>query len=52
MQTNVDVIGIVKEVGAIGSIKRKTDGSDVARRDVTIVDKRCGCSYGLRVSKP
>ncbi len=37
----VDVLAVVTTVGALGSVKRKTDMSEVARRDVTLVDSRC-----------
>lgn len=36
----VDVMGVVTSVGALGSIKRKSDLSELARRDITIVDQR------------
>ena len=39
-QAPVDVMGVVVGVGALGSIKRKSDNSDVQRRDVTLVDFR------------
>ena len=31
-------MGVVVGVGALGSIKRKSDNTDVQRRDVTLVD--------------
>jgi replication factor A1 len=34
----VDVIGVVTAVGAPGSVKRKSDSTEVQRRDVTIAD--------------
>ena len=40
LQTTVDVLAVVKEVQPLGSVKRKSDGQDLARRDVTIVDQR------------
>ena len=36
----VDVIGIVKETHALGSVKRKSDGTDLPRRDLSLVDDR------------
>ena len=36
-QAPVDVMGIIVGLGAPGSIKRKSDNSDVQRRDVTLV---------------
>lgn len=38
-QAPVDVMGIIVGLGAPGSIKRKSDNSDVQRRDVTLVDQ-------------
>lgn len=40
-QMTVDVMGVVTQVAALGTVKRKADQSEIARRDVTIVDKRC-----------
>lgn len=37
-KAHVDVIGIVTAVGAPGSVKRKSDSTEVQRRDVTIAD--------------
>jgi replication factor A1 len=37
----VDVVGLVTSIGALGSVKRSRDGSELARRDVTLVDQRC-----------
>lgn len=34
----VDVLGAVLEVGALGSVKRKSDASELARRDITLGD--------------
>ena len=36
----MDVIGIVKETHALGSVKRKSDGTDLPRRDLSLVDDR------------
>ena len=33
-------MGVVVGLGTLGSIKRKSDNSDVQRRDVTLVDQR------------
>ena len=35
----VDIVGVVTAVGALGSVKRKTDATELARRDVTLVDQ-------------
>jgi replication factor A1 len=37
----VDVMGVVVALGPLGSVKRKSDNSDLQRRDVTLVDQRC-----------
>eukprot|EP00029_Vermamoeba_vermiformis_P008576 TRINITY_DN4060_c0_g1_i1.p1 TRINITY_DN4060_c0_g1~~TRINITY_DN4060_c0_g1_i1.p1 ORF type:complete len:640 (+),score=209.03 TRINITY_DN4060_c0_g1_i1:32-1921(+) len=34
----IDVIGIVKDQGELGSVKTKKDGRDLAKRNVTLVD--------------
>jgi replication factor A1 len=38
LQAPIDVIGVVVSVGAIGSVKRKVDNSDLTRRDITLAD--------------
>lgn len=40
VQVPVDLIGIVTSTGPLGSVKRKSDSSEVPRRDVTLVDQR------------
>lgn len=40
MQVPVDIMGIVTSTGQLGSVKRKSDSSEVPRRDVTLVDQR------------
>ena len=40
MQVSVDIIGVVTQAGPVGSIKRKSDSSEVPRRDITITDQR------------
>ncbi|GAX77044.1 hypothetical protein CEUSTIGMA_g4491.t1 [Chlamydomonas eustigma] len=35
----VDVMGVVVALGPLGSVKRKSDNSDLQRRDVTLVDQ-------------
>ena len=35
----LDVVGVATNVGQLGSVKRKSDGSELLRRDVTIVDE-------------
>jgi hypothetical protein len=42
-QALVDVAGVVLEWGSQGSVKRKSDGTDLARRDVTLGDSRWVC---------
>ena len=34
----VDICGVVTSVGELGAVRRKSDNSEVQRRDVTIVD--------------
>lgn len=41
MQALTDVIAIVKDAQDLGSVKRKSDGTDLPRRDITLVDQRC-----------
>ena len=36
----VDMLGIVTQVGPLGSTKRKTDGAELSRRDITLIDAR------------
>ena len=47
----VDVMGIVLQVGEVGTIQRKSDGSSVYKRDIQICDmsnhKVLGCSKGI-----
>ncbi|KAL6756722.1 replication protein A 70 kDa DNA-binding subunit [Haematococcus lacustris] len=38
-KTNVDVMGVVTAVSGLGTVKRKSDSSELARRDVTLADK-------------
>ena len=35
----LDVVGVAVSVGQVGSVKRKTDGASLLRRDITIVDE-------------
>ena len=42
MQTGIDMMGIVTSVGQLGSVKRKSDNSELSRRDVTLLDQRWG----------
>jgi ssDNA-binding replication factor A large subunit len=32
------VLGVITSVGLVGSVKRKSDNSDLTRRDVTLAD--------------
>ena len=34
----IDVIGVATTVGALGSVKRKSDATELSRRDLTLVD--------------
>lgn len=34
-------MGVVTDVGQLGSVKRKSDNSELSRRDVTLLDQRC-----------
>lgn len=43
MQMPVDVLAIVTSLGPLGTVKRKSDSSELARRDITLADKRCVC---------
>ena len=36
----MDILAIAKEVQPLGSVKRKSDGADLARRDIVLVDQR------------
>jgi len=36
---NVDVVAIVKEVGEVSTIRRKSDNSELTKREITIVDE-------------
>jgi hypothetical protein len=36
-----DVVGVVKEVGEQGTVKRKSDGTDLFRRDIKLLDSSC-----------
>ncbi len=40
VQVPVDVMGVVVSVGSSGTVKRKSDSSELARRDITLADKR------------
>lgn len=40
LQVPVSVMGVLSEIGSLGTVKRKSDNTEVSRRDVTIVDKR------------
>ena len=40
-RTPIDLIGIVTTVGPVGSVKRRKDGSEAARRDLTFADQTC-----------
>ena len=42
MQAGIDMMGVVTNVGQLGSVKRKSDSSELSRRDVTLLDQRCG----------
>lgn len=40
MQAGIDIMGIVTQVGPLGSVKRKSDNSELSRRDITLLDQR------------
>lgn len=40
-QITVDLLGVVVKADPLGSIKRKVDGSEISRRDLTLLDQRC-----------
>ncbi len=37
----MDLLGVVTVLGQLGSVKRKSDQSELQRRDVTLTDQRC-----------
>lgn len=39
-QALVDLLGVVTTVGPLGSVKRKSDQSELQRRDITLLDSR------------
>ena len=41
VQAGLDIMGIVTHVGPLGSVKRKSDNSELSRRDITMLDQRC-----------
>lgn len=43
----VDLLGVVINVGALGSVKRKSDQSELQRRDITLLDQRCMPGLGV-----
>ena len=36
------MMGVVTNVGQLGSVKRKSDNSELSRRDITLLDQRWG----------
>ena len=36
----VDVVGVALSVGPLGSVKRKSDQSELTRREITLLDQR------------
>ena len=40
VQAGVDMMGVVTSAGQLGSVKRKSDNSELSRRDVTLLDQR------------
>ncbi len=34
------MMGVVISVGQLGSVKRKSDNSELSRRDITLLDQR------------
>ncbi len=39
------MMGVVTSVGQLGSVKRKSDNSELSRRDVTLLDQRWGFKW-------
>ena len=39
-QAGIDMMGVVTSVGQLGSVKRKSDSSELSRRDITLLDQR------------
>lgn len=46
MQAGIDIMGVVTSVGPLGSVKRKSDNSELSRRDITLLDQR----YAVHIS--
>ena len=40
MQMLVDIVAVAKDVQPLGSVKRKSDGADLPRRDLVLADQR------------
>ena len=51
MQAGIDMMGVVTSVGQLGSVKRKSDNSELSRRDVTLLDQRWGCAFNMTHTK-
>ena len=51
MQAGIDMMGVVTSVGQLGSVKRKSDNSELSRRDVTLLDQRWGSNEEEKETK-
>lgn len=49
MQAGIDLMGVVTDVGQLGSVKRKSDNSELSRRDITLLDTRCSTPLPVSV---
>lgn len=49
MQAGIDMMGVVTSVGQLGSVKRKSDNSELPRRDITLLDQRYSFSVSVVV---
>ena len=46
----MDLLGVVTAVGPLGSVKRQRDGTELARRDLTLADQRRAYHWDLGFS--
>ncbi len=51
MQAGIDMMGVVTSVGQLGSVKRKSDNSELSRRDVTLLDQRYSLKWKRKQMK-
>ena len=45
------MMGVVTNVGQLGSVKRKSDNSELSRRDITLLDQRYNFFASVALSK-